>query len=264
MGKTTASGTAQSATKALVLLRHIGANHAQGLRLTDLIALTGFDKSTVHRLLLCLTEEEFVERVSDTKLYRLGVESMQLGFASADMAPLVDRFRPSMQKIARISEDTVFLVVRSGDYAVFVHREEGAYPVKAFVADRGWRRPLGTSAVGIAMLSEEVDDEVAAVYARQAQAYKRLGMTQADLRRMVKAARKVGFSEVTDFGPVDTAGVGYAFRSSPTMRIGISIAAVSSRMGAQRRRELGLLLRQEFAPLSWDPNRDPSQVPPGF
>ncbi|UUZ69743.1 IclR family transcriptional regulator [Polaromonas sp. P2-4] len=242
----------QSAAKALSLLRHVGLHHAQGVRLTDLIGLTGFDKSTVHRLLACLTEEGFVERIARTKRYRLGVEVMQLGLVSADMAPLVDRFRPAMQRIARMSGDTVFLVVRSGDYALCIHREEGPYPVKAFVVEPGKRRPLGISAVGVGMLAQESDAEVVAIHARNARIYERLGMSLAVLHRLAEATRQAGFTEMTDFGPEGTAGVGYAFQISATTRVGVSIAAISSRMNAQRRRELGALLQQELAPMVWE------------
>lgn len=240
----------QSASKTLVLLKHIGIHHAVGIRLTDLVASCGFDKSTVHRLLACLQAEGFVERVPSTKLYRLGIESMQLGFSASDMSPLVERFRPVMHRIARLSEDTVFLVVRSGDDAVYVHRQEGAYPVKAFVAEPGRRRLLGLSAVGVSMLAQDTDTQVAAVHRRHAQAYEQQGMSLAVLRQHVQFARKYGYSEMCDFGPADTAGVGYAFRVSSATRIGMSLAAISSRMGVRRRRELGQMLQRELAPLA--------------
>jgi len=245
----------QSANKTLVLLKHVGIHHVEGIRLTDLVKRSGFDKSTVHRLLGCLQTEGFVERVPSTKLYRLGIESMQLGFSAANMSPLVEKFRPVMHRIARLSEDTVFLVVRSGDDAVYVYRQEGAYPVKAFVAEPGKRRLLGLSAVGVSMLAQDTDAQVAALHSRHHQGYEVQGMSLAVLREHVQFARKNGYSEMCDFGPADTAGVGYAFRVSSATRIGVSIAAIRSRMGVRRRRELGQLLQRELAPLASTGNR---------
>ncbi|MDO8772325.1 MAG: IclR family transcriptional regulator [Burkholderiaceae bacterium] len=241
----------QSAARALTLLRHIGAHHGQGVRLTDLIALTGFDKSTVHRLLACLTEEEFIERIALSKIYRLGVESIQLGLMSADMAPLVDRFRPIMLRIARMSGETVFLVARSGHYALCLHREDGSYPVKLVVVEPGKRRLLGISAVGVGILAHESDDDVAEIYTRNVQIYERLGVTLDVVRRLVKATRQTGFTEMTAFGPLETSGVGYAFPITATTWVGISIAGNNSRMSMQRRRELGMLLQQELATMVW-------------
>lgn len=246
---------AQGIRRALALLKVVGANHAQGLRLTDLMALTGQDKSTLHRHLAALAAEGFIERIPSTKRYRLGVESLQLGFFAPDMSPLVERFRPLLHKIARLCEDTVFLAVRSGDDVVYVARQEGAYPVKAFVVEPGRRRPMGFSAVGLCMLAGESDAAVAALHARHARAYLQQGLTLAMLRSHVKFAREHGYSEVREIGPVGTAGVGYAFPMSATTSAGVSIAAIRSRMGVRRMRELGRLLQEELAPYAAQPTQ---------
>jgi DNA-binding IclR family transcriptional regulator len=239
----------KSTHKALVLLKQVGMHHETGLRLTDLIALTGYDKSTVHRQLLALVDEGFVERIPATRTYRLGVESMQLGFASNNMAPLVDRFRPSMLRIARITEDTVFLVVRSGDWGVCVHREEGAYPVRVFSLGPGDRRLLGVSAVGLAILAQDDDAAIAAMHARHRHAYEVVGMPLGRLLAAVRAARRQGHSEVVGLMIDNTGGVGCAMRVSAATQVGLSIAAIGTRMNGQRRRELGAMLTLELARL---------------
>lgn len=239
---------AQGTRRALALLKVVGAHHAQGLRLTDLLALTGQDKSTLHRQLQALVDEGFVERIPSTKRYRLGVESIQLGFFAPDMSPLVERFRPVLNRIARLCEDTVFLAVRSGDEVVYVARQEGAYPVKAFVAEPGRRRPMALSAVGICLLARENDASVAALYARHATVYQNHGLSLAVLRELVQFARRHGYSEVRELGLAGTAGVGYAFAMSATTSMGVSIAAIRARMGVRRMRDLGRLLQDELAP----------------
>lgn len=246
------AGGVQSTRRALAVLKLVGVHHGEGLRLTDLIGLTGYDKSTLHRLLASLEAEGFVERIPSTKLYRLGVESLQLGFRAADMSPLVERFRPVLHKIARICEDTVFLVVRSGDEVVYVHRQEGAYPVKAFVVEPGRRRLLGFSAVGVCMLAHESDEALAALHARHAKAYEAQGVNLALLTRLVHFARQHGYCEMREVGPPGTAGVGHAFALTRTGLIGVSIAAIRSRMGVRRMRELGRLLQDELAPYAAD------------
>lgn len=253
MRKPTESIGTQSASRALVLLRHIGARHGDGVRLTDLIALTGMDKSTVHRLLACLMEEGFIERVPGAKSYRLGIESAQLGLVAPDMAPLVDRFRPAMLKIARISEESVFLVARSGHHALCVHKECGVRSPQVSVVAPGTRRVLGVSAVGVGILAQAPDDELATTYRQNVQFYERVGASLEVIHRLVDATRHKGFSEMTAFGPMGTSGVGYAFPVSDTTRVGISIAGNSVRMSPQRRLELGMLLRSELQALACDP-----------
>lgn len=243
--KSETTGT-QSATRALVLLRHIGARSPDGLRLTDLIALTGMDKSTIHRLLACLMQEGFVEHVPGSKSYRLGMESTQLGLVSADMAPLLNRFRPLMLKISRLSQDSVFLVARSGHHALCVHRENGANAQLPYSVLPGMRRIIGLSAAGVGILAQAPDIELEATYRQHASQYEGVGASYSILCRLIETARERGYSEMTSFGPMGTSGVGCVVPISDTTRIGISIAGVNPRMTPDRRRELGLLLSYEL------------------
>jgi DNA-binding IclR family transcriptional regulator len=244
---------AQSASKALSLLKLVGNHHPQGVRLRDLITETGQDRSTVHRLLTCLVDEGFLERAAASKLYRLGMESMQLGLMSAGMVPVVDRFRPVMQRIARQCGDTVFLIVRSGDHALCLHREEGPYPVKAFVVEPGSRRLLGASSVGMSILASLPQTEVIAHFARHAAEYGRLRFTEERLLRVVRDTHRKGYSEAQDFRADETNGVGCCFRLSRSSYAGISIAAINSRMPPERRLELGRQLQLEAQALEWRP-----------
>ena len=95
-----------TSTRVLDLLKRVGFHHPQGVRLRDLISESGLDRSTTHRLLACLLDAGFVERAAPGKLYRLGMEAMQLGLLSASMVPVVERFRPVMQRIARQTADS--------------------------------------------------------------------------------------------------------------------------------------------------------------
>ena len=120
---------AQSAGKVLKLLKIVGARHPHGVRLKEVIAESGQDRSTAHRLLACLVEEGFVQRSPIGKVYRLDMEAMQLGLGADGLAPMVERFRPVMKRLARSTGDTVFLVVRSGDHALCLHRIRRDFPL---------------------------------------------------------------------------------------------------------------------------------------
>src|SRR5690606_35843045 len=139
-----------------------------GLKLRELIVASGLERSTTHRLLSCLVEEQFAERDPVQKTYRLGVDAMQLGFASMRRIPLVDSCRALMQKLARMSGDTVFLVIRQGDFCMCLHREEGHFPVKVFTTDVGDQRLLGIGAGGLALMAALSDEEITRVMDRHA------------------------------------------------------------------------------------------------
>lgn len=246
-----AVGGVQSAAKVLSLLKRVAAHQPDGVRLKELVIESGLDRSTAHRLLACLLAEGFVERTTEGKRYRLGLEAMQLGLASAGMASVVERFRPLMQRLARETGDTVFLIVRSEDYALCLHREEGPYPVKAFIVEPGSRRLLGVSSVGQCMLARLPHAELAAMHARHAAEYQRAGLSAESLRALVARARRLGYAESMDPQRQETSGVGCAFRLSATGKAGVSIAAINSRMPAARKRELGERLLQELRPFAW-------------
>ena len=252
MRKPTEPISMQSATRALTLLRHIGAQHGQGVRLTDLIRLTGLDKSTIHRLLGCLMAEGFIEHMPGAKSYRLGLESAQLGLVSADLAPLVDRFRPLILKIARLSEETVFLIARSGHYALCVHREDSSVPhqVSPHSIQPGTRRVIGLSAAGLGILAQAPDTDLEATYRQNAPQYECVGASYSSLHKLIDTTRERGFSEMTSFGPMGSSGVGCVVPISDTTHVGISIAGTNLRMSPARRRELGLLLRSELSSTS--------------
>ena len=99
--------------------------------------------------------------------------------------------------------------------------------------------------------------EVAAHYARHAQAYGGLGLSRDKMERMLRATRRAGFSEMTDFRTEETSGVGCAFRLSSNSYAGISMAAINSRMPALRRRELGAQLVQDAQALAWTAESGP-------
>jgi DNA-binding IclR family transcriptional regulator len=107
MDKASSTAGAQSLRRSLQLLRLLAQHQEEGLKLMEVIDKSGLERSTVHRLLSCLVEERFSERDPETRRYRLGIDAMQLGFASMHRVPLVDSCRPLLQKLARMSGDSV-------------------------------------------------------------------------------------------------------------------------------------------------------------
>ena len=241
--------TLGSSAKLLRLLRLIGSYDGQGgLRLTDLIGLTGFDKSTIHRALVCLVSEGFVSCSADAKRYRLGIEATQLALAAVDHSAVKDRLRPALMRVARKTRDVAYLMLRTGHNVVCLQREEGSFPVKTLLAEVGVVRPLGLSTVGVSILATLGDDAVASAFEANAWDYRLRGIERDHLMRVVRATRLTGYSEMS-FLSNEVFGVGLAIHVSSTVQAGIGVIAINSRMTAQRRTEIGEMLRAELEPL---------------
>jgi DNA-binding IclR family transcriptional regulator len=236
---------AQSSHRLLQLLVRIGGAHPHGLRLRDLGEQTGLTPPTVHRLVACLISEGFVDRVPGSQRLRLGLEAMQIGLAATRDMPLAERFMPAMKRIARQTEDSVFLIMRVGPDALCVHREEGGYPVKVFAIEPGMRRALGLSSVGLGIMANLSNEEIAQIHATRRDDYAAAGVSLALLQRQVQIARRDGFVQQTEHRQAETSGVAVAARVGKSTYAGLSVAAINSRMGPARRLQIAALLKAE-------------------
>lgn len=241
---------AQSLRRSLQLLRLLAERQEDGAKLSEVMEASGLERSTAHRLLSCLVEERFAERDETTKAYRLGIDAMQLGFASMRRVPLVDTCRPLMQKLARMSGDTVFLVIRQGDYCLCLHREEGHFPVKVFTTDIGGRRLLGLGAGGLALMASLADSEVERIFERHVDDYAQAGFTRERLRQAVRSTRSAGHADIVDTLTTGVSGVGCTFAASPGTLAAISFGAISPRLPPKRKREMAQLLKTELSATS--------------
>ena len=103
---------AQTVRRALALLRLVATGQEAGVRLTDLVEMSGLSRPTVHRLLQVLADEGAVERELRSRRYRIGPELLLLGLARTAGVPIRAAAEPFLRDLARAVGDTVFLTVR--------------------------------------------------------------------------------------------------------------------------------------------------------
>jgi DNA-binding IclR family transcriptional regulator len=246
----------QTVFRALSLLRMISRAHPQGIAIAELAQEAGLDRATAYRLASSLMAFDLVER-DKGRIYRLGVEAMQLGLAAMRSAPIVDRLRPVMQRLARRTEDTVFLVVRNGDYGHCLHCEEGTYPVKTLVLQVGGMRILGVGSAGVTLLSTLADAQIQALYKRHEDAFSTRGPTYAQIKNLVIQARRRGYADTEGLVTDGVSGVGMRFELSTGSQAAISIAAIGSRMGSDRKMWIAGLIAEELRTGGFTPSYPP-------
>lgn len=222
---------AQSVDRALKLLKLVAARSRDGVRLIDLIELSGLQKPTIHRLLKQLVASAMLMQGAD-KRYHLGQFSYELGLAAALHFRIRETCEPFLERIANLTGDTAFLVVRSGADSFCVDRKMGAYPIKVFTVEVGHRQPLGVGGAGLALLSALPDSDVNEIIAANDKRFEQFGaLTGAKLHKLIESTRNRGYSIISDFAVAGVTGVGRAVLDRGGYPLAaISVSTVSQRM----------------------------------
>ncbi len=238
---------AQSIHRAVVLLREIASTGRAGVRLVDLVARTGLEHPTVHRMLKALAAEGMVQQHPENRRYALSHLVYELGLAATPRVDLRAICQAPLDRLAQASGDTVFLNIRSGFDTVCLDRREGWFPIKTLVYDVGSRRPLGVGAGGLALmlsLSPAEIEEIMTVNAGRITAYGNL--TPESLLGALRRSQELGYGLSENQAVPGVSAVGVPVRGPSGAPLGaMSIAAISSRMSDARKAELCALLRAE-------------------
>ena len=240
----------QSVYRALHLLKLVGMYHQDGISLGSIVECSGLDRTTAYRLLSALVDTGMLER-GEKKRYRLGLEAMQLGLKSMSRVPILERCKPLMIRLARRTEDTVYIVVRNGDYAHCIHYEEGSFPIKALVLQIDGLRLLGIGSAGTALLATLDDAAIAEFHCRQ---HKSLPAARARLpllMREIREIRRLGYAQTNNLVAEGVSGVGVAFETAPGSYAAISIGAIRSRLPAERKEWIAGIMREELKATGW-------------
>ncbi|MCG6121116.1 MAG: IclR family transcriptional regulator [Microvirga sp.] len=237
--------------RAATVLRALSGGPPGGLRLSDVVERADLGKATVHRLLQALSDVGFVEFDDSDKVYRLGYALFALG-AEAQAYNIVALARPSLQRLAAATGDTVYLSVRDGDEVVCVDRRTGPFPIRTLTLDVGDRRPLGVGAGALAMLAFESDEEIERILrANRAARLAFPAFDDATVRAQIAEARKLGFT--LNDGAIVSAmtGIGVPVRDAAGRVVAaLSLAAIRERFEGEQLSDRVALLRAESDELS--------------
>jgi DNA-binding IclR family transcriptional regulator len=189
------------------------------LRLVDLHSRLGLAKSTVRRLLVGLVEVGFAAVDEDG---RIVLGDRLLGLASADSAHITSAFRPTLERIAEATGETVDLSVYRGGQMLFIDQIESPHRLRA-VSSIGGRFTLHDTANGKATLALFDDADVASALAPLDQAA--ADRVRAELREIRTARMAFDRDEHTE--GISAAGI--AGRAAGGNVVAISVPAPTER-----------------------------------
>jgi DNA-binding IclR family transcriptional regulator len=233
---------AQTLRRGLSILHLLARVGPAGLRVSDIGRRLQLNKTTAIRLTRTLLDEGFVLHDRASGYYRLGPEAFAVGLAAEPSFALQRLAAPMLRELAVETGDTVFFTVLHGDETICLSRDEGDFPIRNQLIKPGDRWPLGVGGGACAMLAALSDAEVDGVLARNAalRAEKFPRCTDAALRTLIASTRARGFCVQPGLVLEDSWAVAVAVYDTAQRPVAsISVAAVRSRLGAERSAALG-------------------------
>jgi IclR family transcriptional regulator, KDG regulon repressor len=201
------------------------------LGVTELAQRLGLGKSTIHRLLATLQEEQLVEQDEATGRYRLGLAVFELGAAAAAPSDLHQAVLMPMSVLRVRTGETVQTAVLDGREVVYVERLESPNTLRLFleVGRRNWAHSTGTGKCLLAFLDDDRLDQVLDGWTLPARTPYTITDT-AELRHQLREIRARGYAENLHESEVGVLSVAAPIRDR-TSRV---VAALSVAGPAQR------------------------------
>ena len=154
----TAIAPVQTLDRALNVLEALATSQPVGL--SDLSRQVGLHTSTVSRILETLRQRSFIEYDDYSGLFRLGVKTLEIGNAYLQGRPLADAADSVMRELSETLRETVNLVVRDGDMAVYIKQiQNESHTIRMFTRE-GARVPIYCTAIGKIILGDLDPEEI--------------------------------------------------------------------------------------------------------
>ena len=229
------------------VLRALSTVNEAGAGTTELARAAGLPRPTVHRLLVSLAEEGFVDRDRRSGRWFLGPELYLLGEAAGRRYDVTHHARESVHRLAAATGESAFFSARRGDETVCLLREDGDFPIRSFVLYEGARFPLGVVSAGLVVLSFLDDAEIDA-YLERTDLVSQWGRAHGPdaVRDRIARTRTDGYAVNPGLIVEGSWGMAAAvFDRTGLPAWALTLTGVETRFRPERRPELGALLLRE-------------------
>jgi IclR family acetate operon transcriptional repressor len=149
--------TVKSLLKALAILEFLAEGDQSGYTLTQLSRGLRLHVSTVHRLLVNLLRQGFVEQDGATGSYQLSFQVLRMGLKVLARLDFRRVAEPLLRQLNRQTQETVQLAILRGDKVVPIEKFGSLQPV-GLDAPLGGILPLHSTGVGKAILAYQEDE----------------------------------------------------------------------------------------------------------
>lgn len=153
----------KSASRVLDLLELLAAN-PPGLTFVELIARLGLPKSSLHGLLMTLTDRHWLTQDPHTRQFRIGVRAWQAGLGYTRASSLTEIAECHLRAARDELGETIQLAIVEGTETIYVSKVDGTHQLR-LVSEVGSHLPSYATAVGRAIVADQSDAQIAADYA---------------------------------------------------------------------------------------------------
>lgn len=213
-----------SLEKALSILELV-LDQGRDLSITEISEKLKMGKGTVHRILSTLKAHKFFQQDSKTKMYGLGVRTLEIG-----MAPKRERFlrkamAPFLRELYETCRETINAAVWEYNEIRYIYRLESAEMLRISIS-AGARFPGYCAATGKIFLSYFNDEDIRQIYGRK-NAFKKLTEKTIDsINELIREIQKVRVKKVAIDDEESLVGV-YCVAAPIISSKGECVAAIS-------------------------------------
>ena len=239
-----ATGGAQAIRRAVEVVRTVAQIQRSGANLTRVARASGLSISTSHRILRSLTEERLLRYDDSERCYHIGPLAFELGLAAE--GEVQANWRETVERIARESRLTTYLVARSGNEVACLFCAQGSMALRAMPMEVGQRLPLGIGAGSLAILAtlddEEIRDIISAQGARR-DVYPGNTAKSEQILERIELTRQRGYSVSCGTVALGLIGVGMAIAPRQDLtQLAISVSAVANSVDPAEAQELACVI----------------------
>jgi DNA-binding IclR family transcriptional regulator len=252
--------TLLSVDKALLVVELL-LRHAEPLSARAIADQLGINRTTTHRLLNALIYRGWIEKPPGTASYRLSLKLLSLAHIATQERNFLLEIRPTLERLSRLSRETVHLGVLDGYEIVHVDKVES--PERVGIASKtGSRAVAHRTGLGKAILAASPDEFVQEYFAY---AKRRSGEAHLDdpaaLLEELRETRERGYSLDNEEDSIGVRCLGVAIRGTfGAPLFAISLTGPSPRFTLERVLDLAPEVVATAEALShqfgWDPGEE--------
>jgi len=245
--------TVKALVKALRILECLAEDEQTTFTLTELSRRLHLHVSTVHRLMVNLLRQGFVEVDPATGGYHLGFRVLRMGLRVLDRLDYRRVAVPLLRELNQQTQETVHLAILQGDRAISIEKFDSPQPV-GLDARLGGQIPLYCTGVGKTLLAFQTDEALGEILRNLAldrhTAHTITALPQ--LKKELAKIREQGYAF-----DQEEAVVGLRCVAAPLLdHLGrvvaaFSVAGPSTRMTPERMQELARLVAENSREISY-------------